>query len=483
VTTSYPGAVDNLTNPTPSDTLNSATVPHAAQHANSNDAIEAIQNTLGVNPQGPSATVKDRIVAVEGAVINLGLAVDDRVPGETGSNAPVGTLPNGYVWVDTSDNSIKVWNGSAWVDPSNAGGGGAAGIPWAAVTGGTVTEYTKADGSVMEVHTFTTNGSLTVDTPGYADVLIVGSGGRCSGPSVVGSGGRIVRGLHALPSGALAVAVGQAVTSGSSDTSGFPSTLGDINTGVVGIAGNSSFIFPGTGAGGTNASPRTGFTSSITGSAVVYAPAGDNTKFGGGEQNGAGVSAAGVVIVAVQKTAPTASGVVASGGTETTYVGDGSNGVLGQSYKVHTFTAATGSLVVTQGGEVDVLILGAGGGYSSPYVGNGGDLMERRLTLAAGTVPVTVGQGGVDGVAAGGSSALGTLVTSIAAWATANSRAIGAGGTVAAPNAGRASTITGTSIVYGAANVTSPVANLGQGRGSGESQPGSSGVVIVRYKV
>lgn len=61
MTTAYPGAIDNFTNPTATDTLNSLTVPHAAQHANVNDAIEAVEGTLGVDPQGGFATVVARL--------------------------------------------------------------------------------------------------------------------------------------------------------------------------------------------------------------------------------------------------------------------------------------------------------------------------------------------------------------------------------------------------------------------------------------
>ena len=61
--TSYPNALDNFTNPTSTDTLNSATVPHADQHANTNDAIEAIQAELGLNPKGIFNTVKARLDA------------------------------------------------------------------------------------------------------------------------------------------------------------------------------------------------------------------------------------------------------------------------------------------------------------------------------------------------------------------------------------------------------------------------------------
>lgn len=47
--TSYPGGLDNFTNPTSTDSLDSVTVPHASQHTNINDAVEAIETALGAN--------------------------------------------------------------------------------------------------------------------------------------------------------------------------------------------------------------------------------------------------------------------------------------------------------------------------------------------------------------------------------------------------------------------------------------------------
>ena len=47
--TNYPSSLDNFTNPTSTDTLDSATVPHASQHADINDAVEAIETALGAN--------------------------------------------------------------------------------------------------------------------------------------------------------------------------------------------------------------------------------------------------------------------------------------------------------------------------------------------------------------------------------------------------------------------------------------------------
>lgn len=50
MTTSYPAAFDAFDNPGSGDNLDDASVLHSAQHANANDAIEAIQQALGINP-------------------------------------------------------------------------------------------------------------------------------------------------------------------------------------------------------------------------------------------------------------------------------------------------------------------------------------------------------------------------------------------------------------------------------------------------
>ena len=67
--TSYPGGIDDFTNPTANDPLDSTTVPHHTQHANTNDAVEAIENELGTNPKGSKASVKARLDAVDATSI------------------------------------------------------------------------------------------------------------------------------------------------------------------------------------------------------------------------------------------------------------------------------------------------------------------------------------------------------------------------------------------------------------------------------
>lgn len=57
--TSYPTALDTFSNPASGDALNSASVPHAAQHANANDAIEAIEAVLGPTTTGIRHTAHD----------------------------------------------------------------------------------------------------------------------------------------------------------------------------------------------------------------------------------------------------------------------------------------------------------------------------------------------------------------------------------------------------------------------------------------
>lgn len=48
----YPASLDSLTNPTSSDTLDG--VPHAAQHGDANDAIEALETKLGTGASVPA---------------------------------------------------------------------------------------------------------------------------------------------------------------------------------------------------------------------------------------------------------------------------------------------------------------------------------------------------------------------------------------------------------------------------------------------
>lgn len=96
----YPSSLDNLINPTANDTLNSNTVPHHQQHSDLNDAVEAIQTVIGINPAGSYLTVKDRIIAAESNI----------------SNQSVLNGLNDVTITSVASGQVLRYNGSAWVN-------------------------------------------------------------------------------------------------------------------------------------------------------------------------------------------------------------------------------------------------------------------------------------------------------------------------------------------------------------------------------
>ena len=104
--TQYPNSLDNFINPTATDTLNSVTVPHSDQHSNLNDAVEAIQTVMGINPAGAHLTVKDRIINAETQISNQ--SVLNGLNDVTISSVSVGNVLryNGTQWVNYSEENL-----------------------------------------------------------------------------------------------------------------------------------------------------------------------------------------------------------------------------------------------------------------------------------------------------------------------------------------------------------------------------------------
>lgn len=65
MTTAYPAALDNFTNPASTDLLSAAGVSHADQHANVNDAVEALQAKVGVTSSAVTSSHDYRIAQLE----------------------------------------------------------------------------------------------------------------------------------------------------------------------------------------------------------------------------------------------------------------------------------------------------------------------------------------------------------------------------------------------------------------------------------
>jgi len=111
MSTNYPGALDSFVNPTATDTLDSATVPHAAQHDNINDAMSAVQVTLGVNPQGGSATVVARLTALDSTVAGKAATNQTMYVGTTALAINRSSASQTLTGVSIDGNAATVTNG------------------------------------------------------------------------------------------------------------------------------------------------------------------------------------------------------------------------------------------------------------------------------------------------------------------------------------------------------------------------------------
>ena len=67
----YPTSLDNFTNPSASDAMNSVTVPHATQHSDLNDAVEALEAKVGVNSSAVATSHDYKISALDTRVTTL----------------------------------------------------------------------------------------------------------------------------------------------------------------------------------------------------------------------------------------------------------------------------------------------------------------------------------------------------------------------------------------------------------------------------
>ena len=81
--TNFPTSLDALTNPQGTDSV--AAVSHAAQHANANDAIEALEAKVGADNSAVTTSIDYRIRALEGASVDTE-AIQDIVGGMVSDN-------------------------------------------------------------------------------------------------------------------------------------------------------------------------------------------------------------------------------------------------------------------------------------------------------------------------------------------------------------------------------------------------------------
>ena len=97
--TNFPASLDTLTNPSATDTLDSP--PHDEQHADANDAIEALQAKVGVNGSAVTTSHEYRINSIEelttneqtGTTYTLALTDDGKVVEMNNASANTLTVP------------------------------------------------------------------------------------------------------------------------------------------------------------------------------------------------------------------------------------------------------------------------------------------------------------------------------------------------------------------------------------------------------
>lgn len=148
--TDFPAALDALANPAAGDTQ--AGVPHAAQHANANDAVEALQAKVGVDDSAV-ATSLDYLVKKGVAIV--------------AAAAPTAPVVN-QLWYDTTAELLKRWDGDSW----EAHDHDAAYQPVMAVE--SATQNTSGSTTSLAYTDLSTAGpAVTVDVPASGKVMVL----------------------------------------------------------------------------------------------------------------------------------------------------------------------------------------------------------------------------------------------------------------------------------------------------------------------
>lgn len=171
--TNFPTSLDSLTNPLSTDTLNSPS--HADQHANVNDAVEALEAKVGVNSSAVTTSHDYKIAQLEGKqyvtltsdsqltservlTAGTGITVTDAGAGSTVTVATSAILPTivdakGDLIAGTADNTVarvpaSTTNGQVLtVDTAQA-----TGLTWATPSGGG--GATDSDQNILAVQVF-----------------------------------------------------------------------------------------------------------------------------------------------------------------------------------------------------------------------------------------------------------------------------------------------------------------------------------------
>lgn len=117
MTTAFPTAIDAFINPSPTDKTNNLTTPHSDQHADANDAIEALETKVGTGASTPSAGTVLRGTGAGasafGALVNADVS-------DSADIAMTKLQPHEFLAHRTSSASNVTGDGTAYTVPFNA---------------------------------------------------------------------------------------------------------------------------------------------------------------------------------------------------------------------------------------------------------------------------------------------------------------------------------------------------------------------------
>lgn len=108
--TNFPSGLDSFTNPTATDAMDSVTVPHADQHADVNDAVEALQAKVGVDGSAVTSSL-DYKVANQGLVLVKTQTIGSGVSSVTVTDAFSATFDNYRILMapDDASSNVNLW--------------------------------------------------------------------------------------------------------------------------------------------------------------------------------------------------------------------------------------------------------------------------------------------------------------------------------------------------------------------------------------
>jgi hypothetical protein len=237
------------------------------------------------------------------------------LPSGTTAQRPTGAA--GMIRHNSSNGFIEYWdtNSSQWI-----------GIGAVAATGGTVTTYTG-----FKAHTFTSSGTLTVQSAGLIDYVIVAGGGAggCWHAGGGGAGGMLT-GSVSVSAGTYSITIGAGGAGGTTSVgnNGGDTTAFGLTAIGGGRGGNYNTTQPGSGGSGSGGNGFSGFDTAGSGTAGQGNSGGNGngSHFGGG---GGGKGAAGETAVSGTRAGNGGVGGTTSIRTGSTeyYAGGGGGGV------------------------------------------------------------------------------------------------------------------------------------------------------------